>query len=176
MILVVNVCKERLHYYEFVKPILDILGSVEERFFVRHYSEIEKRDLSNCDKIIICGTSLKDNKFVEDIDCFGFLRDFNKPVLGICAGMQILGLVFGGKMKKGFEVGFFKEKFDGEFLGLKGNIEAYHLHNNYVEFSGYWESFSGGEIPQAVMWKNFFGVLFHPEVRNKKMILEFCRL
>ncbi len=200
MILVVNVCKERLHYYEFVRPILDILKGVGEEFFVRHYYKIKKGDLSNCDKIIICGTSLKDNKFLEDIGYFGFLRNFDKPVFGICAGMQILGLVdnlkkqvvnldiknsFDDVLKKKFflknnlsgsEIGFFKERFDKEFLGLKGEVEVYHLHNNYVEFGDDWDVFAGKDFAQAVRRGDFYGVLFHPEVRQKEIVREFVSL
>lgn len=185
MILVVNVCRERLHYYEFVKPVLDILKDCD--ILVSHYLDLKQEDLAICDKVIICGTSLKDNGFLENMDKFSWLKDFDKPVLGICAGFQILGLTFGGKAKKKTEIGFFHEKFGSEFLGLKGEVEVYHLHNNYALFGDEFEVFSprddsgepaGDEVVQAVKskGKDFYGVLFHPEVRNKEMILEFCRL
>ena len=66
-ILIVNICKEKLHYLEFVKPIEDILSSSGSKFFVKHYLEIKKSDLEKADNIIICGTSLFDNLFVDDI-------------------------------------------------------------------------------------------------------------
>ena len=174
MILVINVCSEKLHFYEFVKPVLDILSGRD--VLVRHYDEIEKEDLEKCEKVVICGTSLKDNEFLNNLDKFDWLKDFEKPVLGICAGFQILGLIFGGEVKKKLEIGFFREKFDKEFLGLKGEVEVYHLHNNMLEFDESWQRFSGVDFAQAVRRKNFYGVLFHPEVRNKEMILEFARL
>lgn len=192
MILIVNICAEKLHYYEFVKPIEDVLESKGVEYLVRHYSDIKKGDLMNCKKVIICGTSLKDNKFIEDINYFSFLRDvnFRKPVLGICGGMQILGLIgnlkkqvgdldirsdFGHVLKKKTEIGYFHEKFDKEFLGLIGDVEVYHLHNSYVEFGNEFGIFSEGEIIQAVKHreKDVYGVLFHPEVRNKEMIGNF---
>lgn len=174
MILVVDVCSEKLHFYEFVKPILDILK--DDEVLVSHYLDLKEEDLKSCDKVIICGTSLGDNGYLEDIDRFGWLRDFVKPVLGICAGFQILGLVFGGKMMKNLEIGFFCEKFSDKFLGLEGDVEVYHLHNNYVEFGEDWGVCCGEDFAQAVRQKNFYGVLFHPEVRNKGMILEFVGL
>lgn len=193
MILVVNVCSEKLHFYEFVKPVLDILspgddsGELKKKgILVSHYLDLNKEDLEICERVIICGTSLKDNGFLKGIDDFFWLKDFEKPVLGICAGFQILGLVFGGELKKGNEIGFFREKFDEEFLGLKGEVEVYHLHNNYIEFGDNWspvrddpagpDFFSGADFVQVARWKNFYGVLFHPEVRNKEMILEFCKV
>ena len=176
MILIINLCRERLHYYEFVKPIEDILKQGGFEFESLHYSELDKEVLARCNKVIICGTSLKDEEFVEDLDSFSWLKDFEKPVFGICAGMQILGMVFGGRLKKNLEIGFFHENFEREFLGISGEVEVYHLHNNYVEFGKGFDIFSEKNFVQAVKLrgKEFYGVLFHPEVRNKKMILRFC--
>ncbi len=171
MILIVNVCAEKLGYYEFVKPIEDIVGC---DFVTKHYLDLSSEDLENCGKVIICGTSLMDNKFVEDVERFFWLKNFGKPVLGICAGMQIIGLVFGGKMKKGTEIGFYRENFRRDFLGLDGDVEVYHLHNNYISgLRNGWKVFSDGKIVQAVRRGNIYGVLFHPEVRNKEVIWRF---
>jgi GMP synthase (glutamine-hydrolysing) len=176
-ILVLNICQERLHGYEFVKPVEDVLrkGGVEFESF--HYKQLDERILDRCSSMIICGTSLRDDGFVEDIDKFRWIFDNfeGKPVLGICAGSQIISLVFGGEIKSKTEIGYFDEKFEKDFLGLGGKQEVWHLHNNYSEFSEDFEKFTGDEIPQAVKHrsKEIYGVLFHPEVRNKKMILEF---
>ena len=174
MILIVNVCKEKLHYYEFVKPVEDVLVSNRLKFKTKTYKHIKQEDLK-AEKVIICGTSLKDNDYLNDIDRFGWIRDFKKPLLGICAGMQIIGLIFGGKLKKKTEIGFFFEQLN-DFLGVKGKHEVYHLHNNYVEFSDHFEIFSNSKVPQAVRKGNLYGVLFHPEVRQKELIKSFCDL
>jgi len=174
VILVIDVCSEKLHFYEFVRPVLDVVG--EREVLCVHYLDLTEKELGECDKVVICGTSLKDDGFLGDLNEFDWLKGFEKPVLGICAGFQILGLVLGGELKKKLEIGFFKESFEDEFLGLKGEVEVYHLHNNYAEFGKDWEVFSGKDFAQAVKRKNFYGVLFHPEVRNKEMILEFCGL
>jgi GMP synthase (glutamine-hydrolysing) len=179
MILLINICKEKLHFYEFVKPVGDILIKNKVKGFIGHYSCLTKRDLQKAEKIIICGTGLQDNDIVNNFDKFSWLKDFKKPVLGICGGMQIIGLVFGGKLKKGKEIGFYNENFKDNFLGLKGKKEVYHLHNYYVTILKDFEIFSqSGKIPQAIKHKTkpIYGVLFHPEVRNKEMVLEFVRL
>ena len=178
MILILNVCKEKLHYYEFVKPVEDILRNLKIDFFVKNYLEVDKDILRKCDKVIICGTSLRDNCFLENLDSFNWIKTFDKPLLGICAGMQIIGLIFNGKLKQKSEVGFYFENFKKEFLGLNNKKEVYHLHNNWIEFSSEFEEFCDSKINQAVKHKHkdFFGVLFHPEVRQKDLIKNFCLL
>jgi len=92
--------------------------------------------------------------------------------------MHILGLIFNGKLKKQQEIGLTTIKFKQEFLGINGKIEVYELHNNYAiskEFDVFGKS---KYCPQAVKHKKnpFFGVLFHPEVRNKDLIVNFVKI
>jgi len=176
MILIINLCKEQLHYYEFVKPIEDILQKNKIEFLTKHYSKITEGDLHKADKIIICGTSLKDNTFLEEIDNFTWLKKINKPVFGICAGMQIIGLIFDGKLKKQKEIGLEKIKFTKDFLGFIGEKQVYTLHNNYIEFSKDFEVFAKTKnCAQAIKHKHkeIYGTLFHPEVRNYELIKQF---
>ena len=179
-VLVVNICKEKLHYFEFVLPICDILKKEKIKYFVRDYLKITKSDLKKSSRVIICGTSLHDNCFAADFQKFKWILNFNRPILGICGGMQIIGLVFGGKIRKSTEIGFYSEYFNKPFLGLFGKCEVYHLHNNYIDFSklNLFEVFCGNEFSQATRHKekDIYCVLFHPEVRQKNMILNFCSI
>jgi GMP synthase (glutamine-hydrolysing) len=176
MILLINICKEKIHYFEFVKPVEDILNEIKCVFFVKNYKEVSEDDLKVCSKIIICGTSLKDNDFINNLKYFFWIKDFSKPLLGICGGMQVIGKVFKGEMLKKKEIGFYQENFKN-FLGLRGNQEVYHLHNYFIDFNKLkdFKIYSDSEIPQAIKHKKkpIYGVLFHPEVRQKKLILNF---
>jgi GMP synthase-like glutamine amidotransferase len=175
IILIVKANSQNLHDLEFVKPIEKILEESKIKFFTKHYSKLTKKDLKKAEKIIICGTSLQDNKFIKDINYFGWLKNYAKPVLGICAGMQIISLIFDAKIKSKTEIGFYRENFKENFLGLEDEQEVYHLHNNYVILPKVFEKFTTSKIPQAIKHKTkeIYGVLFHPEVRNKKLIEEF---
>ncbi len=177
-ILLISTCKEKLHDLEFVKPIEDILKKNNLQFISKNYKKLIKKDLENCNKIIISGTSLIDNEFLEDLKKFEFLKEKNKPVLGICAGFQIIGSIFDGSLEPHQEIGFYFEKFKKPFLGLIGNQEVYHLHNTSVLFSKSFERFTHSKIIQAVKHneKEIYGVLFHPEVRQKELILNFVKL
>ena len=178
MILLIQICNKSFHYFEFVKPIEDVLKRNNIKFKLIHYKEVSEEIISKAEKIIISGTSLKDNGFVEEIDCFEWIIKFDKPILGICGGMHILGMVFNGELKKQQEIGLNKIEFKRVFLGFKGEIEVYELHNFYAisnEFDVYAESIN---CPQAVKHKKcpYYGVLFHPEVRNKGLIVNFANL
>lgn len=175
MILIISTSKEKIHNLEFCKPIEDILKDHKTR--TTHYSKLTKKDLGSAKKIIIAGTSLQDNKFLENVKKFDWLKSTNKPVLGICAGFQIIGLQFGGNLKKEIEIGYYNENLKEKFLKEEGKIQVYHLHNNYItkESLKKFKIYNSGKIPQAIKHSTLpiYGTLFHPEVRNKKMILGF---
>ncbi len=180
MILLINICKEKLHYLEFVKPIEDILKKAKVAYFIKGYKEVQNLDLEKCENVIICGTSLKDNEFIENARTrFSWIKSFEKPLLGICGGMQIIGAVFGANAGKKTEIGYFKERFDKKFLGLFEEQEVYHLHNNFIYTPMHFEEYTvSSEVSQAIKHKEkeIYGVLFHPEVRQKALIENFSKL
>jgi GMP synthase-like glutamine amidotransferase len=178
MILLIQTNKDPLHFYEFVKPVEDILVKNKIKGFIKKYDCIKPRDLIKADKVIITGTSLKDNDFIDQIKKFNWIKEYNKPILGICAGMQIISLIYNSKIKSKTEIGFYKEKFTKEFLGLINEQEVYHLHNNYSTLPKDFTQFTNSKIPQAIKHNNkkIYGVLFHPEVRNKEIIKNFISI
>ena len=176
MILLIQIQNQKFHYLEFVKPIEDILKGNKIKFKSTHYKKMNKKFISKSDKIIICGTSLKDSIFLENLALFSWIKEFNKPILGICGGMHILGLTFDGILKKQQEIGLIDINFNKKFLGKYGKIQVYELHNYFMK-SDEFEVFAYSEnCPQAIKHKQkpFFGVLFHPEVRNKDIIVNFA--
>ncbi|NCN87091.1 hypothetical protein GW932_04615 [archaeon] len=178
MILVINVCKEQLHYYEFVGPILKVLKNMSQDYFVCNYDEVCPAYLNKAEKIIICGTSLYDNEYLEDISKFKWIWEFNRPVFGICAGSQIIQLIFGGKIEKVKEVGSVDIEFEKPFLGAIGKRKVYSLHQNSILSSDF-DVYARSELcPHAVKHKvkPIYGTLFHPEVYNQDIIENFCRL
>jgi len=173
---------------EFVRPVEEIVKGLNMNYEIHHYLGVDLEVANKFDKIIICGTSLQDHGFIDDIERFVWLNEFGGSVLGICAGMHILGLVFGGKLNKKKEVGYYRESVVGEFLGMdenpdEGEYEVWHLHKSYVDFDEKdWNVFIRSsdslKFPEAVKHKEkeFYGVLFHPEVRNREVIKEFVSL
>jgi len=66
-------------------------------------------------------------------------------------------------LKKQEQIGLNEININGEFLGVKGKRQVYHLHQFRV-------------LPEIFHKDNFYATLFHPEVRNKRMIVNFCRI
>jgi len=176
--LIIQICKEKLHYFEFVKPIEDVLKRNEIEFESTHYKNLTDEIIQKAEKIIISGTSLKDNEFLKDISDFSWIKKFDKSILGICGGMHILGLTLGGELKKQQEIGLTDINFKEEFLGIIGMRQVYELHNFYVESKTFDTFAESKNCPQAIKHKKnpFYGVLFHPEVRNKDILINFVHL
>jgi GMP synthase-like glutamine amidotransferase len=177
MILVVdmNWKPESLAYYEFVLPILAVAQKLEQ-CTVKHYRDVSKQDLTKCDKVILSGTTLEDNGFLSESERFLWLKETRKPVLGICAGMEAIGKVFGAKLTPSLEVGMTQISTFTENPLFSGEFRAYSLHTLCVEATGQFEVWAKSvRCIQAIKHKTqpVIGVLFHPEVRNREVIQRF---
>jgi GMP synthase-like glutamine amidotransferase len=179
MILVVdmNSLKNSFGRYEFVLPIVAIAGELE-KCRVKHYLEVNEKDLNGYDKIILSGSALKDTVTLNQTERFRWMKDCGRPVLGICAGMQTAGLVFGGRLVKCREIGM------TEIATLKANplfssiFQAYTLHNYAVVPSDQFEVLAeSAKCVHAIKHrqKDVYGVLFHPEVRNGEVVQRFIQ-
>ncbi len=180
MILVVdmNCKKDSLGYYEFVLPILAIAQELDS-CVVRHYSEVTNADISSCEKVILSGTPLKDNATLNEPEKFSWLQEVDRPVLGICAGMQTIGVVFGLVLTRCLEIGMTLMTTQSGNPLFSGPFKAYSLHNYCVESSDEFEVLAENEkCVQAIKHKQkpIYGVLFHPEVRNSEILKRFIAL
>jgi GMP synthase (glutamine-hydrolysing) len=169
-----------MHYFEFIKPIEDIVKNKYE-FKTTYYESVSKEDLDKVDKIIISGTSLMDFDFLKNLEKFQWLKSsyFNVPVLAICGGMQILAVLFNNKLIKSKEIGLTEIEFKKPFLGLQKKIRVYELHQKNIKTSNNFIVYAQSKKGiQAIKHKEkpFYGVMFHPEVLQKEMILEFLKI
>ena len=175
MILIINTCDKLLHSLEFVKPIVDILERKKINYFAKHYTELDSNVAKNADKIIICGTGLKDNEFMDHYERFGWIKDYDKPLLGICAGMHIIANVFGSKSVRCRQIGVNKIKLKENMLTDKEEMEVYELHNYSVKLPKDFINLGKDKCMQMIKHKKkkVYGVMFHPEVLNKEIIENF---
>jgi len=184
MIIVVDpgIREESLGRDEFVNPVARIVERCGHTWKYQHYASMQDHEWTHASGIIICGTALKDNGFLEHLEHFSWLRDCEIPVLGICAGMQVLCMIFGGSIIPGCEIGMTDVKVTSPhpFMPKSSSFKAYQLHSHSCLPPPGWERLAESAMCiQAVRdpKRPFFGVMFHPEVRNDRVIevfLESC--
>ncbi len=177
MTLIVDLCyrAESLSKYEFVDPIANSVRRAGYEYEVVHFSELTDEVIERSDRIILCGTPLKDDLYARRIDLFSWIKGLEKPLLGICAGMQVVATVFGGEIVPKPKIGLDEIEIIKEtpLLGPPREIEGYHLHNFGVTLPpgfdlvagrpGQIEAFRHAKMP-------IYGIIFHPEVRNRWII------
>lgn len=170
-----------LSSYEFVKPVQRIVQKEGFRTTVIPYYAMTGDILKETDPVILCGTALMDNEFLSHPECFAWIPGTTRPVLGICAGMEIVCLSSGGSLELQEEIGMnevYPEKPDG-ILPSANPFMAYQLHRYSVipppEFIVLARS---DHCPQVIRHRErrIYGAMFHPEVRNEWVITRFINL
>ena len=179
MILIVdmNCKKDSLGFYEFVLPIVTVAKELDE-CILKHYTELGSKDIRECDCIILSGTPLKDNATLAQPEKFEWIKTYDKPLLGICAGMQTISLAFGLRLKRCLGIGMTQITTLKENPLFSLQFNAYTLHNFSVEPSGEFEVLAeSAQCVQAIKHRQreVYGLLFHPEVRNKEILQRFIR-
>ena len=145
-------------------------------------------DFELVDKLVIPGVgSFKDGmKELDNDDFINPIKDFKKPILGICLGMQILadlGFEFGRTKGLGLveaevkliicsgkvpHMGFNKIHIQTPNALLKGleDEEFYFMHSfeiiNYTDISAL-SKYNNHSFVSAINKGNVYGVQFHPE-------------
>jgi GMP synthase-like glutamine amidotransferase len=179
VILIVNVCSDRLGYFEFVKPVEDILKKAGEDFLTRHFLRLNYRDISRAEKAIICGTALRDFEYLNMIEKFAWIRKADVPILGICAGMQVLARLFGSNLVEKTKIGRYKVKVVlKSILTYKNEFYSYFLNSRAVELNEDFETLGeSGNVKCMIKHrrKRLYGCLFHPEALNPEIIVNFLQ-
>jgi len=177
MILIVNVCRDRLSYFEFVKPVENLVQKTGAKFLVKHVMDLESGDSEKAEKTVICGTALKNFGYLDHLDKFEWIKQCSMPVLGICAGMQIMMMLFDGRIIDKTRIGRCKVKvIRRNILSDRSEFYSYFLNSKTVELTDQFEKLAEtDDLPCMVKHKRrrLYGCLFHPEVLNPEIITNF---
>jgi GMP synthase (glutamine-hydrolysing) len=183
MILLVDLCYEKnsLSQYEFVRPIASALRGVGAACKIEHYTEAEEQELQRYSHAVLCGTALRDNAYLDHLHRFSWIKSFSGPLLGICAGMQVIGSVFGGRLMPFASIGLQKIEIlrETSLLGRPGQLEVYHLHGFGVTLPEGFILLAGSpRHPEAfkLIGGPVYGIIFHPEVRCRWILERFAGL
>ncbi|MCW4028556.1 MAG: gamma-glutamyl-gamma-aminobutyrate hydrolase family protein [Candidatus Bathyarchaeota archaeon] len=180
MILVVdmNSKPDSLSYNEFVSPVTSVAENFEA-CEVKHFTEVDPTRLNGYSKIILCGTTLKDNETLRQPEKFSWIKKCTQPVLGICAGIQTICLVYGETLSRCLQVGMTEITTTKENPLFEGTFNAYALHNFSVEAPSAFEVLARSQnCVESLKHKEkpIYGVMFHPEVRNLEILQRFLKL
>lgn len=173
-------------YLKNIENVLDSLKIDYQKFSMENLNNININDFS---AVIISGSPIMlaepcKNHYIKQFD---FLRHLDIPVLGICFGHQMIGVLFSAEISVGRRIKGMQKieiiKDDELFKGIKHNSQFLDHHTEYISLP---EDFillaksSTCEV-EAMKHKNkkIYGVQFHPEVSGKdgmRLIRNFAGL
>ena len=153
-----------------------LIKKVDEQVEIKEFDEVSLKEFHS---IIFSGGGLLSNIQNEIQNYFNHLLQIEKPVLGICFGHQVIGLVHGANIYKldtlitgDYKVDFLKEP---EIIKEPKLIEQALFAKNHAESINLPKEFNliaHSETCQNEMMqhqsKQIYGVQFHPEVSGKE--------
>lgn len=144
-------------------------------YFAKLYQPENLADIGKPGAIILSGgPSSTSDPDAPDID-FDLLKSYNVPVLGVCYGMQLLNIKFGGSVKssKHREYGqasLFPVNCDGLYADISAESQVWMSHSDTVDHLA--ENCvviakNQHGTPVSLQWdSSFYGIQFHPEVTH----------
>ncbi|MCQ8903351.1 MAG: hypothetical protein NQU42_04585 [Methanothrix sp.] len=177
MILVLDLCYRAgsLSRYEFVEPVAAALRRAGAEIDILHYRELD--DPSGYDKVVLCGTALKDRRCLDDAEQLSWIQEWKRPMLGISTGAALICSVLGGGVLPGVHIGMDDVRIIAEtrLLGEPRKIPAFHLHSVRLALPS--ELIEVAEKCEAFMCRDrpVYGLLFDPEVRNRWILDRFVK-
>lgn len=176
MTLVIDLCSRDLSRSEFVSPIVSIVGPGAR---LKRFIDVEVEEVRAAPSIIICGTAMADDDYLEHMDDLRWLQHTQTPVLGICAGMQLIALHNGARLVEGKEIGMVHVEPVEDNPIVPEPIEAYGLHKyDLADLDMFRVLARSPTCVQAIVHRDrpLYGVLFHPEVRRGNVVSRFLEL
>ena len=174
---------------EWLQEIKDKISDLGHKSKVIKLDEIENSDFESFSGIVISGaptllTQVNQNEYLNK---FNFLKSIQIPVLGICLGHQIMGLLHGSQIQaenmidKMEPIEIIQE--NDLFKGIQNLSEFREEHSEFIslpeQFIHLAKSESCDNESMKHKEKNLFGVQFHPEVsgnNGKQLFDNFLKL
>ena len=183
MILLVDLCYREgsLGFDEYVMPVERIVERSGFNASSVHFRSVSPADFQDAEAVILCGTPLADNAFLENVGAFSWLEKTKIPVLGVCAGMEMLCKTFGGVLGHCTEIGMTGIRVTGTdpFFSESLSFSAYELHTIACIDPGPFKVLAVSDRCIQVIRhpvRPVYGVMFHPEVRNEWAVERFLSL
>jgi len=182
-VLIINTSTKEapLYIHEFIRPIADICEKTGNTWRIVEIENVPKNIKEK--KIIISGTALKDNQFLEYKKNIDKLVNLKKPILGICAGAELL-LPKNVELEEILEIGpqIVEELNEDPLTSNLDGKECYFLHQlgiRAIPLNSDLKALLATKKGIAAFKysnKEIYGFQFHPEVSQKQVIKDFLRM
>jgi GMP synthase (glutamine-hydrolysing) len=191
LIPILNMAAYTFHIIDFgstkVPRIADMVEKLGYGTRVHHWESIDHTLLNSASGIILSGspTFLTKADHGPYIKHCGFLKETALPILGICFGHQVLGILHGASIYRGEEIRGTNtidvlvpdQLFSGlghETVMTEDHTEGITLPEGFIHLAGS-ESYPNEGMKHPT--KNMRGIQFHPEVsgtNGMRLFQNFC--
>lgn len=161
-----------------IDKIKNILRELNQDFDVIDLLKISNYNLDNYSAIIISGAPILLTKvdIKKYINLFGFIKNVDIPILGICFGHQIIGVVYGSKIFIGDMINKKEQikivNYNNILNKMDNNSSFQEAHCEYISLPNNFEhlcrSKSCNNEAMRHETKKIYSTQFHPEVSGKQ--------
>ena len=183
-ILVVNNAEKGIR--EFTDPVVSILDEAGVVSNVVEYMEIPILKELDYSGVILSGSPCGDDIVEHHQPWFQWVKTCEIPLLGFCAGHHIIGRMYGSELLRSveIEIGDFDIILDrpGDplFQGYNRRVRVRQNHHDSITLPPGFILLAHSDICKVEAMKHpdrlIYTTQFHPEILNKKMILNFLEL
>ncbi len=170
---------------EFTRPLEKIVSEAGFSSETIQYKDCLHFNFEKVEGILLSGSPQGNDIVEHHLPWFKWLKEFEKPVLGICSGHHIAGYLYGAELLRGEEPesgDFTVEILEDNplFSGLPQKITVKQMHNDSISLPPGFELLATSKTCHNQLMKHhskpLYTCQFHPEYYNHKLIQNFCRL
>lgn len=170
---------------EFALPIEQIISDCGSSSVFIEYADCLSFNFNEVDGAILTGSPQGDDIVDHHLPYFQWVKDFKKPVLGICAGHHITGFMHGATLLQSeepeagdFEVEIVKP--DPLLNELPNSFRVKQMHNDSVTLPHDFELLATSLTCLNQLMKHkqkpLYTCQFHPEFYNHDLVRNFVKL
>ncbi|WP_297091627.1 homoserine O-succinyltransferase [uncultured Draconibacterium sp.] len=170
---------------KFADPIIKIVQQTGNKAVFIEYADCQMINLKAFDGVILTGSPQGDDIVEHHLSYFRWLKTYNKPVLGICAGHHVTGYVYGATLLRSqepesgdFEVEIVRT--DSLLYNLPQKFTVRQMHNDSITLPNEFELLVTSNTCKNQLMKHknkpLYTCQFHPEFYNHQLIRNFIML